>query len=80
MLSREATNTNYIVFGLTRPGCKLMIYHTRGQHANHYATDAGFLKSVYSIKCKTHYKRSDGKDFNNLLGKFFFETGDPQPL
>jgi hypothetical protein len=29
---------------------------------------------------KTHYKRSDGKDFNNLLGKFFFETGDPQPL
>jgi hypothetical protein len=29
---------------------------------------------------KTNYKRSDRKVFNSLLGKFFFETGDPQPL
>jgi hypothetical protein len=28
------------VFGLTRPGLKSTIYHTRGEHANHYATDA----------------------------------------
>jgi hypothetical protein len=33
--SREATNTNFIVFGLTRPGLEPTIYHTRGEHANH---------------------------------------------
>ena len=26
-------------FGLTRPGLKPMIYHTRGEYANHYAND-----------------------------------------
>ena len=31
---------NFIVFGLTRPGLKPTIYRTRGEHANHYATDA----------------------------------------
>jgi len=35
MLSGEATNTNFIVFGLTRP-----IYHTRGEQTNHYTTAA----------------------------------------
>ena len=36
MLSGEATNSNFIVFGLTGP----TIYRTRGQHTNHYTTDA----------------------------------------
>ena len=36
----EATDTNFIVFGLTRPGLEPTIYHTRGEHANHYTTDA----------------------------------------
>jgi hypothetical protein len=40
MLSGEATNTNFIVFGLTRPELKPTIYCTRGEHANHYITDA----------------------------------------
>jgi hypothetical protein len=40
MLRREATNTNFIVFGLTRPGLEPTIYRTRGKHANHYTTDA----------------------------------------
>ena len=40
VLSREATNTNLIVFGLTRPRLEPTVYHTRGEHANHYATDA----------------------------------------
>ena len=40
MLSGEATNTNFIVFGLTRPGLELTIYRTRDEHANHHATDA----------------------------------------
>jgi hypothetical protein len=39
MLSGEATNTNFIVFGLTRPELEPTIYHTQGEHANHYATD-----------------------------------------
>jgi hypothetical protein len=40
VLSGEATNTNFLVFGLTRSGLKLTIYCTRGEHANHYVTDA----------------------------------------
>jgi hypothetical protein len=39
MLSGEATNTNFIVFGLTQPGIEPMIYCTRGKYANHYATE-----------------------------------------
>ena len=39
MLSGEATNTNFIVFGLTRWRWKPRIYSTRGEHSNHYTTD-----------------------------------------
>ena len=35
VLSGEATNTNFIVFGLTRLSLKTTTYHTRGKHANH---------------------------------------------
>jgi hypothetical protein len=35
-LNGEATNTNVIVFGLTRPGLEPSIYHARGEHSNHY--------------------------------------------
>jgi hypothetical protein len=42
VLSREATNTNFIVFGLTRLGLEFTIYRTQGKHANHYATDVVF--------------------------------------
>jgi hypothetical protein len=40
MLSGEAANTNFLVFGLTRLGLEPTIYITRGKHANHYTTDA----------------------------------------
>jgi hypothetical protein len=40
MLNGEATNTNFIVFGLT--------YRTRGEHANHYTTDAVVI-SYYQL-------------------------------
>jgi hypothetical protein len=33
MLSGEATNTNFIVFGLTRPSLEPTIYRTRGECA-----------------------------------------------
>jgi hypothetical protein len=35
VLSRKATNTNFIVFGLTRPGLEPTIYRIRGEHADH---------------------------------------------
>ena len=31
---------NFIVFGLTRPWLESTTYRTRGDHANHYTTDA----------------------------------------
>jgi hypothetical protein len=47
MLSGEATNTNFIVFGLTRSGLEPTIYRTRGEHANHCTTDAVVLYRVH---------------------------------
>jgi hypothetical protein len=44
MLSGEAIKTNFIVFGLTRWGLEPTIYHTRGEHTNHYTTNASFGK------------------------------------
>jgi hypothetical protein len=39
-LAEKQQITNFIVFDLTRPGLEPTIYRTRGEHANHYATDA----------------------------------------
>ena len=56
VLSGKATNTNFIVFGLTRSGIEPMISRTRSDNANHYTSDAvwnlpqpstGTLKKVY---------------------------------
>jgi hypothetical protein len=57
MFSGEATNTNLIVFGLTRPGLEPTIYHTRGEHANHYATDAVWWKKEekFNYTCTTKH-------------------------
>jgi hypothetical protein len=44
VLSGEATHTNFIVFGETRPGLEPTIYRTRGERANQYTTDAVFVK------------------------------------
>jgi hypothetical protein len=49
MLGGEATNTNFIVFGLTRLGLEPTIYHTRGKHTNHYATDAVAVVTIVSV-------------------------------
>jgi hypothetical protein len=38
-LAEKQQKKNVIVFGLTRWGLEPMIYHTRGEHANHYTTD-----------------------------------------
>jgi hypothetical protein len=39
MLSGEARNTNFIVFGLTQTGLEPTIYRTQDEHANHYTTN-----------------------------------------
>jgi len=39
MLSKEATNTNVIVFVSTWPWLETTIYRTQGKHANHYTSD-----------------------------------------
>jgi hypothetical protein len=41
--------TLFIVFGLTLPGLESAIYNTRGEHANHYATEAVHLGDIYYI-------------------------------
>ena len=40
MLIGEEVNTKCIVFGLTRRVLEPTIYSTRGEHGNHYTTDA----------------------------------------
>jgi hypothetical protein len=35
----EATNINFIVFGLTRSGLEPKIYQLQGEHTNHYTID-----------------------------------------
>ena len=44
VLSREAANANFIVFGLARPGLVPTIYRTRREHANYYTSDGLLLK------------------------------------
>ena len=53
LISGEATNINFIVFGLTRP---YSIYRTRGENANHYATDAlkAVILSFFIFSATTH--------------------------
>jgi hypothetical protein len=66
VLSEEATNTNFLVFDLTRPWLKSKIYHTRGEHTNHYTTDA-----VYTVLC-TLARQKDCK--MGLAFFFIFKT------
>ena len=62
MLSSEATNTNFIVFGLIRPGLEPTFYRTRGEHANHYATDA--VSAIYVLHT---YKILDRKLIDQMI-------------
>jgi hypothetical protein len=39
VLSGEAKNTNFIVFGLIRSGLESTNYHTQGEYANNNTTD-----------------------------------------
>jgi hypothetical protein len=52
LLSGEATNTNFIVFGLTRPGLETTTYRNRGKHANYYSTNAVAILLKLVLKTK----------------------------
>jgi hypothetical protein len=43
VLSREATNTKFIGFGLILPEFEPMVFRTRGEQVHHYITDAVVL-------------------------------------
>jgi hypothetical protein len=52
LLSREAPHVNFIVFSLTRPCLKHMIYSTRSEQANHYNNDAMIMHmTIYCFTC-----------------------------
>jgi hypothetical protein len=53
MLSGKATNTNFIVFGLTRWGLELTIYRTLSEYANHYTIDVA-KKYIYENDYMMH--------------------------
>jgi hypothetical protein len=59
VLSGEATNNNFIVFGLTRSGLQPTMYHTQGEHANHYTNFDPDMTCFRDIKDETILKYSD---------------------
>jgi hypothetical protein len=84
VLSGEATNT--IVFGLTRSGLESTIYHTRGEHVNHYTTDTvtrfvklleGLINSSYSrFKKSWHVDHDEKYDGGICRVSTIFVTGE----
>jgi hypothetical protein len=49
-IKEDMANTNFIVFGLMRQGLEPTIYHTPGEHANHYATDAVQITYIIQLR------------------------------
>jgi hypothetical protein len=57
-LAEKQANTIFIVFGLTQPGLEsTMFYRTRGEHANHYATDAVIFRESLKLPNKSLFRR-----------------------
>jgi len=65
MLSGEATNTNLIVFDLTRSGLEPMIYRTRGGNANNYTSNAVQMISAW-LTCVL-INRPNNKNMKDLM-------------
>jgi hypothetical protein len=63
VLSGETTNTNLIVFGWS--DWTPTIYHTQGEHANHYVTDVATHKID---PCSVHYKIDNNVVLPSVLG------------
>ena len=60
----EKQHITNVVFGLTRPGLKPTIFHTRGEHASHYATKA---------VCKLYVSLS--KTVAEIMNNIFSQSG-----
>ena len=63
MLSREATNTNFIVFGL--------IYRTQDEHANYYTTDAVVYQLNITYRMKYIIKRQENQPWYYPISQHF---------
>ena len=76
--SGKATNMNFIVFRLTRSEPQPTIYRIRGEHTNHYTTDAVSvifqsnaqniiaeycIKKVYFRNLKKYSQNSNSQNF-----------------
>ena len=66
VLTREAKISICIVFGMTRPGLDPTIYSTRGEHSNHYATDAvRIIRScIDAAETHIHVIKGTSRPFN----------------
>jgi hypothetical protein len=63
LFSGEATNTNFIVFGLTYLVLEPIVYHTHGEHFNHHTTN--------SVACLTSkWKSYHHNNKNNIKTTF----------
>ena len=56
VLSEEAANINFIIFGLTQPRFEPTIYSTWDEHANHYINDAVCVEFNGIIHAHVYYK------------------------
>ena len=66
VLSGEATNTNFIVFGLTQAGLEPTIYYTRGEHANYLHHRCGSLNFDVFVRIIKKEQTSLSRRLNNL--------------
>jgi len=64
VLSGEITNTNLIVFGLTRSGLESTIYRTRGKH---YTTDAVLLNYARTRTLHIYFNDKHILTFSKLI-------------
>jgi hypothetical protein len=71
MLSGEATNTNFIIFCLTRPGLDPTIFHTQGEQTNHYMMDV----VQHDILLIWHYTTLNHSITHSLTHSIFFLGG-----
>ena len=76
VLSGEAKNTNFVVFGLTPSGLEPIctIYHTRGRHAYHYTIDV--LKGEFAVApatkiCGRSLSAKIPVDMNSIFMKLY---------
>ena len=71
----EATHTNDIVFGLIWSGLEPTTYGTRGEHANHYTTDAVYVNRNRWLKLCCYLYILD--IFNYIFFQFVLDTSNP---